>query len=124
MKLFFLLCLKTIFLRIFFWSSVVAPQIAQQLSFGDEPINAGEIASIQCAVLKGDLPLEITWMFNDKPITRERTDVTVSSSGKRLRQLTIESVNAGHAGEYTCVASNVAGSTSKSALLHVNGTLA
>ncbi|XP_057326095.1 cell adhesion molecule Dscam2 isoform X34 [Microplitis mediator] len=98
---------------------MVAPQILP-LSFGDEPVNAGDLASIQCAVSKGDFPLEITWMFKGRPIGPDRSDIIVSNSGKRVKQLTIDAVAARHAGEYTCVASNAAGSSSHSAILDVN----
>ncbi|XP_015172313.1 PREDICTED: Down syndrome cell adhesion molecule-like protein Dscam2 isoform X32 [Polistes dominula] len=98
---------------------MVAPQIGQ-ISFGEEPVNAGDLVSVQCVVTKGDSPLEITWTFDGHPIDHDRMDVIVSNSGKRVKQLTIESVAARHAGEYTCVASNVAGSTSHSAKLDVN----
>ena len=81
------------------------------------------MASVQCAVIKGDLPLEITWMFEGRPIEPDRADITISGSGKRLKHLTIEAVAARHAGEYTCVASNVAGSVARSSALKVNGTL-
>ena len=101
---------------------VVAPQILP-MSFGDEPVNAGDLASIQCAVSKGDFPLEITWMFEGRPVGADRMDYLLSDSGKRVKQLTIEAVAARHAGEYTCVASNMAGSASHSAVLDVNGTL-
>ncbi|KAF7411847.1 hypothetical protein HZH66_000743 [Vespula vulgaris] len=97
----------------------VAPQIAP-ISFGEEPVNAGDLVSVQCVVTKGDSPLEITWTFDGRPINHDRMDVIVSDSGKRVKQLTIESVAARHAGEYTCVASNAAGSTSHSAKLDVN----
>lgn len=91
------------------------------MSFGDEPVNAGDLASIQCAVSKGDFPLEITWMFRGEPLNSDQFGYIFSDSGKRVKQLTIESVNAKNAGEYTCVASNAAGSTSSSAILDVNG---
>lgn len=100
--------------------SPVAPQIAQ-FSFGDEPVNAGDMTTVNCAVTKGDLPMEIVWMFEGKPIGSDRTDTVVSNTGKRVKQLAIEAVVAKHAGEYTCVASNTAGSTSRSAILNVNG---
>ncbi|XP_078037879.1 Down syndrome cell adhesion molecule 1 isoform X5 [Augochlora pura] len=98
---------------------MVSPQIAP-ITFGDEPVNAGDLVSVQCVVTKGDSPLEITWTFDSQPIRPDRMDVFVSNSGKRVKQLTIESVAARHAGEYTCVASNAAGSTSHSAKLDVN----
>ena len=98
---------------------LVAPQIGM-FSFGEEPLNAGDMASVQCAVMKGDFPLEIAFMFEGNPI-ESYSDIVVSENGKRIKQLLIDSVNAKHAGEYTCVASNIAGSTSRSAMLAVNG---
>lgn len=75
---------------------------------------------VSCAVTKGDLPLEISWLLNGRP-----ADTTISinmdSSRKRVSQLSIDSVSAEHAGEYTCLAKNKAGITSFSALLNVNG---
>ena len=99
----------------------VSPQIAP-ISFGEEPVNAGDLVSVQCVVTKGDFPLEITWIFDNRPIQSYHGDVIVSDTGKRVKQLIIESVAARHAGEYTCVASNAAGSTSYSTILNVNGT--
>ena len=78
------------------------------------------MATVICAITKGDKPLDIDIMFDGKPIQSE-SGVAITKSGKRGRQLTIESVEAKHAGEYTCVASNNAGSVSKSAVLAVNG---
>ncbi|XP_011645359.1 Down syndrome cell adhesion molecule-like protein Dscam2 isoform X4 [Pogonomyrmex barbatus] len=99
---------------------MVSPQIAP-ISFGETPVNAGDLVSEQCVVTKGDFPLEITWTFNGRPIQSSyHGDVIVSDTGKRVKQLTIESVAARHAGEYTCVASNAAGSVSHSATLDVN----
>ncbi|XP_023314212.1 hemicentin-2-like [Trichogramma pretiosum] len=97
----------------------VAPQIGA-FTFGTEPINAGDVASVTCVVIKGDFPMEIQWMFKSQPIDVKREDIVISNVGKRGKQLSIESVGASHAGEYTCVASNVAGSTSRSAVLDVN----
>ncbi|XP_011879398.1 PREDICTED: Down syndrome cell adhesion molecule-like protein Dscam2 [Vollenhovia emeryi] len=98
---------------------MVSPQIAP-FSFGEKPINAGDLVSEQCVVTKGDFPLEITWTFDGRPIQSYHGDVIVSDTRKRVKQLTIESVAARHAGEYTCVASNAAGSVSHSAILDVN----
>lgn len=100
----------------------VAPQIAP-FSIGDEPANWGEAVSAVCTIVKGDLPIEVTWALNDEPITKENHgDVSISSTGKRVSLMTIEAVSARHAGEYTCTASNAAGATSYSATLAVNGT--
>ena len=86
-------------------------------------MNAGDVVSVLCIITKGDYPMEIEWMFQNEPLNKNRDDIIVSSSGKRGKQLTIESVGAAHAGEYTCVVSNIAGSTTRSAVLDVNGTV-
>lgn len=100
----------------------MAPQIST-FSFGDEPLNAGDTASLTCIVTKGDSPLEIIWMFNNEPIDPIQHEIIVTETGKKTKQLTIDSVHARHVGEYTCIASNNAGSTSRSATLVVNGIL-
>ena len=100
----------------------VAPQIAP-FTIGDAPANWGEQISVTCSVLKGDRPIDITWSLNGEQITRDsHPDIDISRSGKMISLLSIDSVTARHAGEYTCVASNMAGSISRSAELSVNGT--
>lgn len=75
-----------------------------------------------CAILKGDLPIEITWALNGEPIRPDRSDINILATTRKNSILSIESVAARHAGEYTCSASNKAGATSYSATLAVNGT--
>lgn len=84
-------------------------------------MNAGDTASLTCIVAKGDFPLEIMWMFKNEPLLTNDYGISVTETGKRTKQLTIDSVNERNAGEYTCIASNIAGSTSRSASLAVNG---
>ncbi|XP_076374923.1 Down syndrome cell adhesion molecule 1 isoform X14 [Megalopta genalis] len=99
---------------------MVAPQIAP-FTISEEPANWGEQISAMCSILKGDSPIEIRWSFNGEPISRDtHPDVTITKTGKKNSVLIIDSVNARHAGEYTCVASNLVGSVSRSAELSVN----
>ncbi|XP_043494164.1 Down syndrome cell adhesion molecule-like protein Dscam2 isoform X20 [Polistes fuscatus] len=107
---------------------MVAPQIGP-FSFGDEAANAGDMATVQCAVIKGDLPVDIVWSLNGQPIdvsgaptnqNYDRQDIIVNRSNKRASTLTIDSVAARHAGEYSCTASNAAGSATHSSVLTVN----
>ncbi|XP_043494201.1 Down syndrome cell adhesion molecule-like protein Dscam2 isoform X25 [Polistes fuscatus] len=99
---------------------MVAPQIIP-FDFGDEPANWGELVSVTCSITKGDQPLDISWAFNGTPIDTSRgSDVVIGSTNRKNSVLTIESVAARHAGEYTCSASNRAGATSHTALLTVN----
>nr|XP_034174389.1 Down syndrome cell adhesion molecule-like protein Dscam2 isoform X9 [Osmia lignaria] len=107
---------------------MVAPQLAP-FTFGEEAANAGEMATVQCAVIKGDLPLKIVWSLNGRHIDVGRVsgdhgydipDIVVSRSSKRISTLTIDSVAARHAGEYSCTATNAAGSARHTSVLSVN----
>lgn len=98
----------------------VAPEILQ-FSFGESPLNYGEMLSVTCSIIKGDLPVNLTWMINDKPIDPTRTDINVQMN-KRVSFLSIDSVTARHAGRYECMARNTAGVDRHTAHLSVNGT--
>ncbi|XP_046962718.1 Down syndrome cell adhesion molecule-like protein Dscam2 isoform X31 [Vanessa cardui] len=99
---------------------MVPPQILP-FEFGDEPANAGDMASISCAVSKGDQPLNITWVFNGE-IVSKRNDlgIVLTNVNRKTSILNIDSVNGIHRGTYYCVATNQAGSVNHSALLEVN----
>lgn len=73
-----------------------------------------------CTVNDGDLPIEITWLLNDKPVNAF-LDISTSPAGRRGSILTIESVQYEHVGNFTCKAQNAAGNTQYSAPLQVNG---
>ncbi|VEN53580.1 unnamed protein product [Callosobruchus maculatus] len=97
---------------------MVPPQI-HPFDFGGEATNSGDIVVVICTITKGDYPIKMHWTLNGKPVTN--TDgVTISSTNKRISQLTIESVQAQHSGEYTCIAENSAGTTKYSSYLNVN----
>lgn len=100
-------------------SCVVPPQI-MPFSFGDEASNAGDLVVVQCAVIKGDLPIRITWAFNGEKLTSGH-GVEIAHGNKRISSLTIDAVNAHHVGEYTCRAQNTAAFVNHTALLKVNG---
>lgn len=92
--------------------------------FGEEPANAGDMASISCAVSKGDQPLNISWVFNGQ-LLKQKNDlgIVLTAINKKTSILNIDSVSGVHRGVYYCVATNRAGSTNHSAVLEVNGTL-
>lgn len=90
--------------------------------FGEEPINSGDMAIVNCAVVKGDYPLDIYWSLNDKSVGNIN-GITVVNTNKRVQQLTIENVQGYHAGRYTCTVKNKAGTVEYSADLNVNGSL-
>lgn len=98
----------------------VAPQILQ-FSFGDDPLNSGEMLSVSCTIVKGDFPVNLTWTFDDRPIDFRQPDVNIVNN-KRVSFLSIDSVAARHAGRYKCTAANAAGFDSHTAVLSVNGS--
>lgn len=104
------------------WAFPVPPQI-HPFSFGDEAINSGDLVTVSCAVSKGDFPIKIEWSLSGRSINSVEGIVT-SSTNKRVSQLTIESAQAHHSGEYLCLAENSAGVARQSAYLNVNGTYA
>lgn len=104
---------------IFVFLRSVPPKIAP-FEFGDAPSSLGESVTVQCTVSFGDFPIDISWLFNDKPIN-SYGGVTTSKFGKRVNVLSIESVYGIHAGNYSCKAKNAAGAVFHTAELIVNG---
>ncbi|XP_035788176.1 Down syndrome cell adhesion molecule-like protein Dscam2 isoform X33 [Anopheles albimanus] len=98
---------------------VMVPPKIVPFSFGEETMNSGDSGSVQCNVLSGDFPLSIRWYLNGYPMSDDHT-VTVTSIGKRLSVLNIDSVHGRHAGNYTCEAKNDADTVSFTAELRVN----
>lgn len=98
---------------------LVPPRITP-FSFEDGPINSGEYASVQCMVPSGDLPLNISWLFNENPV-KNYQEISVSKTGRRGSTLMIESANYYLSGNYSCIAQNKAGISKVSTELQVNG---
>nr|XP_015838910.1 PREDICTED: Down syndrome cell adhesion molecule isoform X38 [Tribolium castaneum] len=97
---------------------MVPPQIIP-FDFTDDPVNSEDMSSLTCTVNKGDFPIAISWSLNNRSVETIQ-GITVMRTNKRISQLSIDSVQAEHAGEYTCIAKNSAGITHQSAVLHVN----
>ncbi|XP_044595833.1 Down syndrome cell adhesion molecule-like protein Dscam2 isoform X12 [Cotesia glomerata] len=97
---------------------MVSPRIAP-FEMSDKAVNWGESVSAVCTIVSGDAPLELSWALNGVTITDDNPHISVTTT-KRNSLISIDSASPSHAGEYTCVASNAAGSTSYSAELTVN----
>lgn len=82
-------------------------------------MDTGDPASVTCTMLKGDLPVDIAWLHNNRTITKN--DGISIIHGKKFSMLNIEVVSFEHAGEYTCIVRNQAGFATYSAVLNVNG---
>nr|XP_050869879.1 cell adhesion molecule Dscam2-like isoform X13 [Vespula vulgaris] len=98
---------------------MVVPHIGP-FSISDGPANWGDMVSATCSIMKGDFPVNIVWKFNDKTIGPDDSDITITKINRHMSALSIESVTARHAGEYTCVATNRAGNATHSTTLAVN----
>uniref|UniRef100_A0A6P4EDE5 Down syndrome cell adhesion molecule-like protein Dscam2 isoform X9 n=1 Tax=Drosophila rhopaloa TaxID=1041015 RepID=A0A6P4EDE5_DRORH len=99
---------------------MVPPQVLP-FSFGESAADVGDIASANCVVPKGDLPLEIRWSLNSAPIINGENGFTLVRLNKRTSSLNIDSLNAFHRGVYKCIATNEAGTSEYVAELQVNG---
>lgn len=77
-------------------------------------------ARVLCTVIRGDLPLTITWTKDGKPLDPEH-NVAVESADDFSSSLTFRSVAARHRGNYTCAAGNAAATVNHTAPLLVHG---
>lgn len=64
--------------------------------------------------------MSVNWMLNGAEIP-PYLEVSTSTIGKRIHVLSIESVKADHRGNYSCVATNLAGTAEFTAPLVVIG---
>lgn len=111
--------LETIFC--FFASRIVKPSI-MPFSFGDESFNTGDSTGVSCMIVKGDLPLQITWTLNNEPIISGDNGITINKLSAKSSVLNIASVEKEHRGIIKCIAENMAGIDTFASELSVNGT--
>lgn len=71
--------------------------------------------------MKGDLPIEITWLLNGQPIL-DASEITVMKVSPRLSSLSIDNISYKHRGDFKCVAKNKGGHAEYTTELKVNGT--
>lgn len=88
--------------------------------FGEEAFDIYSATTVSCAVTKGDLPMEIKWLFNGYHLL-SGDGVLITSGSQRISMLSIESVQPRHAGNYSCIAKNTAGHAQHDAELRVMG---
>ena len=91
-----------------------------EFSVDDEPLTSGEPVAVQCGVSEGDMPITFRWTFHGKELSSQMGITTVRLNS-RMSLLSIDSIAAGHAGDYTCTAQNSAGQTNYTAALLVQG---
>ncbi|XP_044018844.1 Down syndrome cell adhesion molecule-like protein Dscam2 isoform X46 [Aphidius gifuensis] len=97
---------------------MVSPRIAPFV-MAEKAVNLGESVSAVCTVVSGDVPLDINWALNGNNIDKDNPHITVTTT-KRNSLISIDSASPSLTGEYSCVASNIAGATSYMSVLTVN----
>ena len=90
------------------------------MSFGKEIMNEGVFGQLVCSVMSGDPPFSFTWSLHGD-IVHTEPGLTTNQIGGRTSILTINSIGHRHSGQYTCTVGNLAGQTSESTQLKVNG---
>lgn len=101
---------------------ILVPLKLKPFSFGDEPLKEGETVAVQCVISSGDLPANMSWNFNGKPLNSNSNNVLISKTGLKIISLTIESVTAQNAGNYTCIGENLVGVATYTSRLYINGS--
>ena len=87
-------------------------------------MNEGDFAQISCVISSGDQPVKLTWSFHGHRLSQGNLNdngIAISNIGSRMSMLVIDQVRNTHQGNYTCQASNSAGTRSHIAQLKVNG---
>lgn len=92
-------------------------------SFGEGSLTSGQPVTIHCTVVEGDMPISLRWAFHGQELSSQM-GISIIKAGARVSLLTIDSIAAGHSGDYTCTAANSAASVNYTATLSVNGLLA
>lgn len=87
-------------------------------------LREGMRAAISCQILEGDLPIAFRWEKNGQPVTSSPyapSGILTRRMDEYSSSLIIEHITSLHSGNYTCIASNVAGSERFTVPLTVNG---
>ncbi|XP_067138815.1 cell adhesion molecule Dscam1-like isoform X2 [Centruroides vittatus] len=93
--------------------------VIEQFSF-PKSLREGQRSSVSCTVGSGDLPIKIRWFKDGQPIP-DHKGIRVNEVADYSSTLLFESLGLDHRGNYTCIASNEAGTVSHTAsmVIHV-----
>uniref|UniRef100_T1JJJ3 Ig-like domain-containing protein n=1 Tax=Strigamia maritima TaxID=126957 RepID=T1JJJ3_STRMM len=95
------------------------PPKVTPFSFQDELIREGARARIQCVIREGQSPIKITWLKDGQLIAPDQ-GVLIREIDEFSSILMISSISPRHNGNYTCKATNAAGTAQHTAPLFVN----
>ena len=133
----------TNFYTFFSFSYISVPPVLAPFSFGstistsstsNSILTVGTRTRVLCGLVRGDTPVSFSWLKNGRPLTGARRrpadhtsvtshdpPVTITIVDDFSSLLTIARLERGHAGNYTCLASNEAGSDQFTTILDVQG---
>lgn len=97
------------------------PPMIGPFQFPSNTVDEGSFVQITCSVVKGDEPLQISWSLQGDVVSSDPS-ITTTIIGSRTSILIISQVGYRHSGDYSCRATNNAGTATHSATLKVNGT--
>ena len=108
---------------------VLAPFSFGTISYSDSSLSSvltiGARTRVLCGLTRGDTPVSFSWLKDGQSIQRHssisQSQVTISIVDDFSSLLTISRLERGHAGNYSCTASNEAGSDRFTAILDVQG---
>lgn len=83
-------------------------------------LNVGDRASITCSVIKGDVPLQMSWRKNGRSIDASQ-HVSIKQVDEYNSILVIDNLASDHTGNYSCHVRNSAAEVDISQSLLVNG---
>ena len=82
-------------------------------------VQDGGRTQVTCSISAGDLPMQITWLKDGRPIGHQLNVET--QTGEFHSLLLFKKLRGEHSGSYTCTARNLAAVASHSATLLVQG---
>lgn len=99
----------------------VPPQV-EPFAFA-KSLHRGQRYNIMCTVVRGDLPVDINWFKDGRPLSASdaASHVQIKQLDPYSSTLTFGSLQLAHRGVYTCEATNEAGKANQSSALVIHG---